>query len=84
MPSAIQELLGKPADELSDEELMELIRGNRPQVAAPKASKKTSKRYADIEGLSLDDLDDIEELNLDDDDDEIENISLPNDENDNQ
>lgn len=76
MPSAIQELLGKPAEELSDEELMELIKGNRPQVALPKAppkAKKTSKRYADIEGLSLDDLDDIEELNLNDDNDENNN-----------
>ena len=72
MTSAIQELLGKPACELTDEELMDLMRGNRPQIAAPKVQKQKTK-HTDIEGLDLfdDPLNDpLNDFNLDDSEEE--------------
>jgi hypothetical protein len=61
--SAIKELLGKEAHELSDEELADLIRGNRPKPMAPK-TKKVKAVPAGLEGLELI-MDEEDETSLD-------------------
>lgn len=67
MASAIKELLGKEAHELTDEELADLIRGNRPRPAEPRQSKSlNNKKTSSIDGLDL--VLDDNDLILDDDD----------------
>ena len=65
--SAIKELLGKEAHELSDEELSDLLHGNRPKPVVPKTkTKKVSVVSDGLEGLELvlDDDDEDDELGL--------------------
>lgn len=60
--SAIKELLGKEAHELTDEELADLLRGNRPKAIEPKIKK--SKTISGLEDLDID----LGDLGFDDDD----------------
>jgi hypothetical protein len=70
--SAIKELLGKEAHELSDEELAELIRGNRPRIAEPKEPKTKKIKPINPDAINMDNLsffigdDDDEETEEDD------------------
>lgn len=62
MASAIKELLGKEAHELTDEELADLIRGNRPKAIESKNSSSAKPRRKILVG-DTDDDDDIEDEN---------------------
>jgi hypothetical protein len=63
--SAIKELLGKEAHELTDEELSDLLHGNRPKPIVPKTKKPAKSSDSELVLVDFDDDEEGNELELD-------------------